>query len=96
MADYDNTNRGILFINDRKQSDKHPDYKGSINVGGKDFWLSAWMKTGAKGEFISLSIEPKDNHAGASRPAAAKPAPTPAPMSKRAPNFNEMDDDPPF
>ncbi|CAL62441.1 Conserved hypothetical protein [Herminiimonas arsenicoxydans] len=84
MAEYDNTNRGVLFINDRKQGDKHPDYKGSINVGGKEFWLSAWMKTGAKGEFISLSIEPKE----------AKSDAAPAPASK--PASRGMDDKPPF
>jgi uncharacterized protein (DUF736 family) len=77
MADYDNTNRGVLFINDRKQSDKHPDYKGSINVGGQEFWLSAWTKTGAKGEFISLSIEPKEAKSDAVAPKTpAKPAAT--------------------
>jgi hypothetical protein len=96
MADFDNTNRGVLFINDRRTSEKHPDYKGSINVDGKEFWLSAWMKTGAKGEFISLSIESKDAQAGTSKPAA-KPAAKPAPAaSKAAPNFNDMDDDLPF
>lgn len=99
MADYDNTNRGVLFINDRRTSDKHPDYKGSINVGGKDFWLSAWMKTGAKGEFISLSIEPKEakDGSGEAKPSTTpKPAPGPAPKSKQAPNFSDMDDDLPF
>jgi hypothetical protein len=101
MADYDNTNRGVLFVNDRKQSDKHPDYKGSINVGGKEFWLSAWMKTGTKGEFISLSVEPKEEQAGASKPAgkptpAPAPKPAPRPAAKPTPNFSEMDDDLPF
>lgn len=95
MADFDNTNRGVLFINDRKTSDKHPDYKGSINVGGKEFWLSAWMKVTAKGDAISLSIEPKDAQAGTSKPAAA-PAPKPTPASKPASNFSDMDDSPPF
>lgn len=101
MPDYDNTNRGVLFVNDRKQGDKHPDYKGTINVGGKEFWLSAWKKNGAKGEFFSLSVEAKDEAAAASKSPAAKPAPTaaaakPASASKPAPNFSEMDDDFPF
>ena len=41
MSEYDNTNRGVLFKNDRKESDSHPDYKGQINVDGTEFWLSA-------------------------------------------------------
>lgn len=57
---FDNTNRGVLFINDRKEQDNHPDRKGSINVEGKEYWLSAWNKETAKGDTISLSVTPKD------------------------------------
>ena len=60
MTEYDNTNRGVLFKNDRKDSDKHPDYQGNINCNGTEFWLSAWIKEGKKGKFMSLSIKPKD------------------------------------
>lgn len=60
MTTYDNTNRGSLFTNDRKTTDKHPDLKGSINVEGKEYWLSGWFKTGKTGGFTSLSISPKE------------------------------------
>lgn len=59
MADYDNTNRGALFKNDRKEKDSHPDWNGSINVEGVDYYLNAWVKDGKKGKFFSLSIKPK-------------------------------------
>ena len=57
---YDDRNRGVLFINDRKESDSHPDRKGSINIEGKEYWLSAWNKQTSKGDTISLSVKPKE------------------------------------
>jgi len=61
VSDYDNTNRGALFKNNRKEQDNHPDYTGSLNVGGEEFWLSAWLKTSKKGEkFMSVSVKPKE------------------------------------
>lgn len=58
--EYDNTNRGVLFVNNRKEKDNHPDFTGNINVGGTEYWLSAWEKEGARGTFLSLSITAKD------------------------------------
>jgi hypothetical protein len=59
---YDETNRGALFVNDRKESDNHPDLSGKINVDGKDYWLSGWTKRNEDGSFkvLSLSVKPKE------------------------------------
>ena len=57
MADYDNTDRGVLFKNDRKDSDKHPDYKGRITPGdGPQRWLSAWINEKNGRKYLSLRI----------------------------------------
>lgn len=60
--EYDNTNRGVLFKNDRKEKETHPDYKGSYTNGdGQEFWLSAWLKKDKNGNtFMSLSTTAKD------------------------------------
>ena len=69
MAEFDNTNRGALFKNDKKETDSHPDYKGSVNVGGVDMWLSAWLKKSKEGKtYMSLSVQPKDGAAPKSAP----------------------------
>lgn len=59
--EYDNNNRGSLFKNDRKDDAKFPDYKGSVNVEGVEYWLSAWIKLSKDGQkFMSLSIKNKN------------------------------------
>lgn len=54
--EYDDTNRGVLFKNDKKGNEKAPDYTGKMNVGGKEMRLAAWIREGAKGKFMSLSL----------------------------------------
>ena len=61
MAEYDNTNSGALFKNKDKETDKHPDYNGQINVGGTEYWLAAWIKKSKAGQtYMSLAVKPKD------------------------------------
>jgi hypothetical protein len=74
VKEYDNTNTGLLAKNDRKQKETQPDYTGSINVGGVEYWLNGWLRTGKNGrlagqQFFSLSVKPKDGL------PAARPAP---------------------
>lgn len=59
--EYDNTNSGTLFDNERKEKETHPDFTGTLNVDGKEFWVSAWKKTSKTGKrFFSLSVKSKD------------------------------------
>ena len=75
MEQYDNTNRGSLFKNDKKEQDSHADYNGSINVEGKEFWLNAWVKESKKDgrKFFGLSLKPKGD-SGNNGLFKAKPA----------------------
>ena len=79
MSQYDNTNSGTFFVNDRKEKPNHPDYSGKINVEGKDYYLKGWKKTAKSGtNFLSLAVNPVEGGAvagGSSEPKAAS-APT--------------------
>lgn len=61
MADFQQfPNSGSLFRNERKTTEKHPDYNGSINVDGVEYWISGWAKTAKTGKkFLSLAINAK-------------------------------------
>ncbi len=53
-----------LFKNDRKEKDSHPDYKGDgMDLDGNPVWVSAWIKSGNKGKFMSCSMQPKESAA---------------------------------
>jgi hypothetical protein len=60
MTDYDNNMRGVLFKNDRKEKETHPDYKGSCEINNEEMWMSAWIKEGKNGKFMSFSFTPKE------------------------------------
>lgn len=58
---YDNNLSGALFKNDKKETEKHPDYKGSCEINGTEYWVSSWLNTSGKGvKYLSLKFSPKD------------------------------------
>lgn len=100
---FDNELRGSMFRNDRKTKDNQPDYKGSCQIEGVEYWMSAWVREGKSGPFLSISYQLKEQRCtGAAvddvlRPtrAAADSAPRqPAPKSSIMDNSYE--DDIPF
>jgi hypothetical protein len=69
---FENSNRGSLRKNPAKHEDQHPDYKGTIEIDGKQFWLSAWIKTDGDGaKWMSLSAQPRQTPAQVHRPPLA-------------------------
>lgn len=84
---YDNNMSGVLFKNDRKEKDTHPDYKGSCEINGVEFWISGWKKLGRNNEpRLSLSFTQKDDKQ-TERPVLTTP-PAKQPV--------DVDDNPPF
>lgn len=91
---YDNSNSGALFTNDKKRSDNSPSHTGEAELvcshcgAVSPTWVSAWVKTIKNGKnagrkFFSLAFTAKD------APSNSAPAPTPD-------GEDDFDDDIPF
>lgn len=78
MSDYDDTNRGAIFVNDKKTQDNHPNMRGTLNVEGVEYWVSAWTKVSKNGaKYQSLALTRKEQQAAPQpqRQAAPQQAP---------------------
>lgn len=98
MSNYDNTNKGQIWGNDKKETDKHPDFKGSINVEGVEYWLSAWKRdpTGnPKAPALRFSIQKKEDvhNAGMAQAQQAMPQQS---APQQAPPADDLDMEIPF
>jgi hypothetical protein len=94
MTQYSNLNRGSIWKNKKKEKDTHPDFTGSLNVNGVEFWVNAWKrKDDAKPDAPSLSftIRPKDG-----QPQQESAPRRPDPISTGRPRNADMNDDIPF
>ena len=64
MSNYDNTNRGSIWKNDRKSTENHPDFTGTLNVGGTEYWVSAWKRkpdANPNAPALSFSVKMKED-----------------------------------
>lgn len=86
MAYEQRENTGSLFKNDKRESENHPNAKGSALIGGVEYWVSAWTKKDKNGNpWQSLSFQRKD--AAKANDAPKKPSPR---------SVDELDSDVPF
>lgn len=81
-----------LFKNDKGDNPKRPDYRGDgMDLEGNAIEVSAWIKEGGKGKFMSCNFKIKGQQ--------QKPAPQPqkaAPQQRGGGSFSDMEDDIPF
>jgi hypothetical protein len=43
-------NSGVLFANDKKETEKHPNAKGVALIDGTEYWVSAWTNRTKDGD----------------------------------------------
>lgn len=76
MAEYENKNQGVMFKNDRKTEEKHPDYTGTFwDADGGEYFCDAWIKKSQKtgGSFLSFRVKPKQAKATAKSEYSSRP-----------------------
>ena len=77
--EYDDRNQGAAFFN-KDKTDEHPkwpDYQGTLDVEGKQYWISIWDKKSKKGvDYLSVSLKLKDEQQAKKRappPTGSRP-----------------------
>lgn len=55
--EYNNTNTVVIFKNNKREKETHPEYRGTVNVEGKEYEISLWVKEGKSGKFFSGKIQ---------------------------------------
>lgn len=95
MAYEQRDNSGSVFKNDRKEKDSHPDRTGTAMIDGVTYYVSGWIKTGQKGQFLSLAFKRKEEKREEQQPISQRAMPK-APAPARGHVNADMDDDIPF
>jgi hypothetical protein len=75
MSNFDNNNRGSIWKNEDRKSETHPQFKGSAEVNGVEYWVSGWLRkadANPKAPAMSFSFQAKEQQ------SAPKPAQAPA------------------
>lgn len=83
-------NNGVLFKNDRKTEERHPDYTGSITLeDGLDYYLDGWKNESKNGkQYLKVRIGKQKTQGATAAPSAPAKQPTAAAIN--------LDDDIPF
>lgn len=91
-------NEGVLFRNQKKNSDKAPDYTGECKVNGKPMRMSAWINKSKSGNSylkFAFSEPPAQQHAEKEHRQQTT-TPQGAPISQPYDNFGAGNDPLPF
>lgn len=56
MPEYDETNRGKLWPNRRKERETQPDMTGYFNIDGEEYFLDAWIKRDENGGLRMINL----------------------------------------
>ena len=60
--EFDNNNRGAIWKNADRKSEKHPHWRGSAMIDGVEYWISAWKGKDSKdtSPVVTFAFQPKE------------------------------------
>lgn len=90
MAYQQKPNTGSLFVNDKKETDKHPDYTGTALINGKEYYISGWRNIAKSSGKTYLSLAFKEKEEVTKQQSNSQPPSTGFSIN------NNFDDDIPF
>lgn len=100
MAYENRDNSGSIFKNEYKRTSAQPDYTGNGMFNGVQGKLSAWLKDGKKGKYLSLAFTPNDELGESASAPKAPSSPsktmTKAPVKREVIEEDEDEDFIPF
>ena len=79
---------GSLFRNDRRRTDKDPEFRGQANIAGIGYWVAAWKNKDKNGNpYLRLRFTEQQQQQRPPRNPATRSAypPRPAPPEERIP-----------
>ena len=96
MAIENKPGQGVMFPNDQQGNPNRPAWRGSININGKEWEVSAWEKVSQRGaRYLSLEArepwQPQQQGQTQQRqyaPQQQRPAPAPQYTQQRPPQQN--------
>ena len=54
-------NTGSLWRNEKKEEEKHADFKGTVMIDGVEYWQSAWVNSTKEGKkYFGQTFQRKD------------------------------------
>ena len=74
MSQYTNDGTGSMFRNEKREREEQPEFRGSANIDGVDYWISAWVNTAGPQtsvpgkKFFSLKFNRKQQAAPQAEP----------------------------
>lgn len=86
---------GAMFPH-KKDNEKQPDYKGTVRVGGRDYYIATWNRSGKKSNVPYMYVQLQAKEDKPAKPVKHTPAETVQQVAKAVGGKEQIVDEVPF